>query len=55
MLLKKCSESEAANIKSGYDMIMEKDKMGECFKFMAFFPEVLKNFLAQHPPVGFIS
>ncbi|XP_014242574.1 protein arginine methyltransferase NDUFAF7, mitochondrial isoform X2 [Cimex lectularius] len=54
VLLKKSkSKEEKEMLLSGYKMIMDRDKMGECFKFMSFFPSVVKELLEQFPVVGF--
>lgn len=34
-------------------MLMDKDKMGERYKIMSFFPAVLTEFLQKFPAVGF--
>ncbi|XP_054271505.1 protein arginine methyltransferase NDUFAF7, mitochondrial [Macrosteles quadrilineatus] len=55
VLLKSCKDEEKkAELKSGFSMITDEDKMGNCFKFFALYPLVLKNFLLKLPPPGFI-
>ncbi|GFT28628.1 protein arginine methyltransferase NDUFAF7, mitochondrial [Nephila pilipes] len=41
------------SLETGYDMLMNSNQMGERFKFLALFPEVLKDFLKKYPPSGF--
>lgn len=54
ILQKKCkSEEQRRALKSGFDMLMDKDKMGECYKVMSFFPSVLQQYLSRYPPEGF--
>lgn len=54
MLQKHCtSEEQRQTLKSGFDMLMDKDKMGARFKFMSFFPSILQQYLSQYPPEGF--
>ena len=56
MLLKSCeNDKEKNDILSGYHMIMDSDKMGECFKVMSFFPAVLKEYLKKFPVAGFFE
>ncbi|CAH1402359.1 unnamed protein product [Nezara viridula] len=56
VLLKSCkNEKEKNDILSGYHMIMDTDKMGECFKVMSLFPVVLKEFFNDFPVVGFVN
>lgn len=53
ILLEKCQEDEKEILKSGLDLLMNCDKMGERFKFLSFFPAVLKNHLSKFPVNGF--
>ncbi|XP_014292128.1 protein arginine methyltransferase NDUFAF7, mitochondrial [Halyomorpha halys] len=56
VLLKNCkNEKEKNDILSGYHMIMDSDKMGECFKVMSLFPSVLKELFNDYPVVGFVN
>lgn len=56
MLLKNCrSDKGREDILSGYHMIMDSDKMGECFKVASFFPAVLNEYLQQFPVAGFVK
>lgn len=56
VLLKSCkNEKEKNDILSGYHMIMDSDKMGECFKVFSLFPLVLKDFFNNFPVVGFVN
>ncbi|KAG7168494.1 arginine methyltransferase NDUFAF7-like [Homarus americanus] len=52
-LLKQCKQEERKFLISGYKMLVEKEQMGERFKFLAFFPAVVKDFLIKYPPAGF--
>lgn len=53
-LLEVCdNKEEKEHLISGYHMLMDKDKMGERFKIMSFFPAVLSDFLKKFPVVGF--
>lgn len=54
-LMKNCSEKDQAMLKTGYDMLVKPDKMGDRFKFLAIFPAVMKTFLSKVPPTGFTS
>ncbi|RZF46431.1 hypothetical protein LSTR_LSTR012506 [Laodelphax striatellus] len=55
-LLEKCKDEEAKkSIVSGYNMMMDPEQMGERFKFMCFFPGVLKDYLEKMPVAGFSS
>ncbi|KAL1131316.1 hypothetical protein AAG570_010934 [Ranatra chinensis] len=54
ILLENCkTEVECKNLSSGYKMLMDPDKMGERFKFMALFPAVLEPYLNQMRVAGF--
>lgn len=46
-------EENKKSLKSGYEMLMSPDQMGERFKFLALYPTVLKDFLNKYPPAGF--
>ncbi|XP_063832068.1 protein arginine methyltransferase NDUFAF7 homolog, mitochondrial [Ostrinia nubilalis] len=47
------TEEEKEKIKSAYEMLVDPKKMGERFKFMAFYPSSMEKILEQHPPLGF--
>ncbi|XP_070492211.1 protein arginine methyltransferase NDUFAF7 homolog, mitochondrial [Chironomus tepperi] len=53
VLLKNCDESQQEALKSGYDMIVNPEKMGTRFKFLSLFPSVLKDHLTKFPVNGF--
>lgn len=53
-LLKNLKEEEIIkNLKSGYHMIVDKDKMGSRYKCFAAFPLVLEDHLKKFPVMGF--
>ncbi|XP_039288263.1 protein arginine methyltransferase NDUFAF7, mitochondrial isoform X2 [Nilaparvata lugens] len=55
-LLEKSNDEDAKkSIISGYNMMMDPKQMGERFKFMCFFPAVLKDYLERVPVAGFSS
>lgn len=47
------SEEQRSQLSSGYDMLINPQKMGERFKFMALFPLDMQEDLLQNPPAGF--
>lgn len=53
MLLQNATGDQKQQIESGYHMITDEDKMGNCFKVLSLFPFVLKNHLARWPVAGF--
>ena len=54
VLLESCQSDEQRELlKSGYEMLVHPDKMGTRFKFLAVFPEVLKEILQKHPVIAF--
>lgn len=53
VLLKNCKSDEEQNLISGYNMMIDEDKMGERFKFFSMFPEILKDYLFRYPVTGF--
>lgn len=53
ILLSKSRPEEKENLKSGYDMLINPEKMGQRFKFFAMFPSVLKDHLAKYKVEGF--
>ncbi|GFV78357.1 protein arginine methyltransferase NDUFAF7, mitochondrial [Trichonephila clavipes] len=52
-LMMNASPENQKSLKTGYNMLMSSNQMGERFKFLALFPEVLKGFLCKYPPAGF--
>ncbi|KAG0721244.1 Protein arginine methyltransferase NDUFAF7, mitochondrial [Chionoecetes opilio] len=52
-LLKDCKPEERRNLISGFRMLTEPKQMGQKFKFLAFYPGVIKDFLLKNPPEGF--
>ncbi|XP_045583693.2 LOW QUALITY PROTEIN: protein arginine methyltransferase NDUFAF7, mitochondrial [Procambarus clarkii] len=52
-LMKHSKTEQVKSLVSGYKMLTEVEQMGERFKFLAFFPAVVKDFLQKHPPPGF--
>ncbi|XP_063872642.1 protein arginine methyltransferase NDUFAF7, mitochondrial-like isoform X1 [Scylla paramamosain] len=52
-LMKQCKPEEKKNLISGFRMLTEPKQMGEKFKFLAFYPAVVKDFLLKFPPAGF--
>lgn len=53
-LLESASSNEQKEIlNSGFDMLINPSKMGKRFKFLSFFPMVLKNHLTKFPVSGF--
>ncbi|CAM1292548.1 NDUFAF7 (predicted) [Pycnogonum litorale] len=46
-------ENQKENLRSAYDMLTNPENMGERFKFMAIFPEVMRNFFRKFPPACF--
>lgn len=53
-LLKRAKPDEIENLKSGYDMLTNSEKMGTRFKFFSIFPDVLKSHLEKYPVLGFV-
>ncbi|XP_059060960.1 protein arginine methyltransferase NDUFAF7 homolog, mitochondrial [Achroia grisella] len=47
------SEEDKEMLKSAYKMLVDPAKMGERFKFMAFFPSSMEQILEKYPPLGF--
>lgn len=47
------TKDQAENLKSGYDMLTNPNKMGKNFKFYAMFPAILDKILKEVGPVGF--
>ena len=56
MLLKACErEEEREVIRSAYEMLTDKGKMGSRFKFLAVFPATMEKIHQKYPPVGFAT
>lgn len=53
MLLKKASEEQQELLKSGYEMLINPQEMGDRFKFLAIYPKVLEDHLNKFPPTAF--
>ncbi|KYQ57178.1 hypothetical protein ALC60_03844 [Trachymyrmex zeteki] len=53
MILQNASSNQKEYIESGYRMITDEDKMGNCFKVLSLFPFVLKDHLNKWPVAGF--
>lgn len=53
MILKNATSIQNQQIKSGYHMITDEDKMGNCFKVLSLFPFILKDHLKKWPVAGF--
>ncbi|CAH2087787.1 unnamed protein product [Euphydryas editha] len=47
------SDEEKEKIKAAYEMLVDPKKMGERFKFMAFYPSAMAPILQKFPPLGF--
>lgn len=47
------TDTEREKIRSAYQMLVDPKKMGERFKFMAFYPSAAAEILEKHPPLGF--
>ena len=53
-LLVKCSDEDQKEVlTSGLDMLINPEKMGQRFKFLAMFPKILKEHLSKFPVSGF--
>ena len=55
MLLKNADDKQKESLQSGYHMLTDEDKMGNCFFFLGFFPAVLKPMFKRSLPVGFLK
>ncbi|XP_019884478.1 protein arginine methyltransferase NDUFAF7, mitochondrial [Camponotus floridanus] len=53
MILQNATNVQKQQIESGYHMITDEDKMGNCFQVLSFFPFVLKDHLKKWPVAGF--
>ncbi|KAG6461459.1 hypothetical protein O3G_MSEX012652 [Manduca sexta] len=47
------TEEDKEKFKSAYEMLVDPKKMGERFKFMAFYPSSMAEILDKYPPLGF--
>ncbi|XP_047538850.1 protein arginine methyltransferase NDUFAF7 homolog, mitochondrial [Vanessa atalanta] len=47
------TEEDKEKIKASYEMLVDPTKMGERFKFMAFYPSAMASILEKIPPLGF--
>ncbi|XP_023950556.2 protein arginine methyltransferase NDUFAF7 homolog, mitochondrial [Bicyclus anynana] len=47
------TENDKEKIEAAYDMLVNPTKMGERFKFMAFYPSGMAQILEKYPPLGF--
>ncbi|PZC74298.1 hypothetical protein B5X24_HaOG207990 [Helicoverpa armigera] len=47
------SDEDREKVQKSYEMLVDPQKMGERFKFMAFYPSVMEELLNKHPPLGF--
>lgn len=52
-LMKQCKPEERTSLMSGFRMLTEPQQMGHRFKFLAFYPAVVKDFIMKFPPSGF--
>lgn len=52
-LLDSSSDEQKEILNSGFDMLVNPEKMGQRFKFLSFFPMVLQNHLSKFPVSGF--
>lgn len=52
-LLENCNETMKESLISGFDMIVNPEKMGSRFKFLSMFPSVLRDHLTKFPVGGF--
>lgn len=53
MILQNATNVQKQQIESGYHMITDENKMGNCFKVLSLFPFVLKDYLKKWPVAGF--
>ncbi|XP_063384815.1 protein arginine methyltransferase NDUFAF7 homolog, mitochondrial isoform X2 [Cydia fagiglandana] len=47
------SDEQKETLKAAYEMLIDPEKMGERFKFMAFYPSAMAAILEKYPPIGF--
>ncbi|XP_047515988.1 protein arginine methyltransferase NDUFAF7 homolog, mitochondrial [Pieris napi] len=49
------NEEDKEKLMAAYNMLVDPQKMGDRFKFMAFYPSSMGEILEKHPPVGFAN
>ncbi|XP_045504710.1 protein arginine methyltransferase NDUFAF7 homolog, mitochondrial [Colias croceus] len=49
------NEEDKEKLIASYNMLVDPQKMGERFKFMAFYPSAMAEMLEKYPPVGFAN
>lgn len=54
-LKEKADEKQKESLDYGFHMMLDENKMGKRFKFLAVVPAVLQDFLKKYPPAGFVS
>ncbi|XP_075982300.1 protein arginine methyltransferase NDUFAF7 homolog, mitochondrial [Anticarsia gemmatalis] len=47
------TDEDREKVQMCYDMLVDPEKMGERFKFMAFYPSTMEQILNKYPPLGF--
>ncbi|XP_046970965.1 protein arginine methyltransferase NDUFAF7 homolog, mitochondrial [Vanessa cardui] len=47
------TDEDKEKVKASYEMLVDPTKMGERFKFMAFYPSAMASILEKLPPLGF--
>lgn len=47
------TEEDREKVRCAYEMLIEPTKMGDRFKFMAFYPSAMAKILEKYPPLGF--
>lgn len=54
--MNKCKDEKVKeNLKLGYHMLVDEDKMGCRFHFMAFFPAIMRKVFKKFPVIGFLK
>lgn len=53
MLIENARDEDKEKLKAAYDMLINPQKMGQRFKFMAFYPSSMYQVLEKFPPLGF--
>lgn len=51
--MEKSSGEQKDLLKSGYEMLVDNDQMGQRFKFLSVYPKVLEQHLKKNPPTAF--
>ncbi|XP_015434992.1 PREDICTED: NADH dehydrogenase [ubiquinone] complex I, assembly factor 7 homolog [Dufourea novaeangliae] len=54
-LLRNASKDAHEQLESGYQTIMDEDKMGKRFKILSLFPSILKEYFQEFPVTGFFN